>query len=263
MTGDWSRPFLSIVIPAHNEELRLPRCLTLIEAFLKSQPFRAEVLIVENGSHDRTMEVAREYAATRRWVRALQVEGRGKGQAVRAGMLAARGDYRFMCDVDLSMPIEEVVRFLPPRTHGYDLVIASRQGEGARRVGEPLHRYVMGRVHSTIVKLLAIRGFKDTQCGFKMFSRRAAEDLFRVQRIEGIGFDVELLLIARSREYRILQVPIVWHYDSDSRIQLVQDSLGMLRDTLTVRRNLRTGVYAPQIVFPVERQAPARTKKAA
>ena len=114
MTGDWNRPFLSIVVPAHNEELRLPRCLTLIEAFLKTQPYQAEVLIVENGSHDRTLEIARDFAATRRWIRSLQVDGRGKGQAVRAGMLAAQGDFRFMCDVDLSMPIEEVVRFLPP-----------------------------------------------------------------------------------------------------------------------------------------------------
>lgn len=260
MTGDWSRPFLSIVIPAHNEELRLPRCLTLIEAFLKTQPFQAEVLIVENGSHDRTLEVARDFAATRRWIRPLQVAGRGKGQAVRAGMLAARGDYRFMCDVDLSMPIEEVTRFLPPHSRGYDLVIASRQGSGARRVGEPLHRYIMGRVHSTIVRLIAIRGFQDTQCGFKMFSRQAAEDLFRVQQVQGIGFDVELLLIARSRGYRILQVPIIWHYDSDSRIQLVKDSLGMLRDTWNVRRNLRHGAYVPQIT-PIE--TPVPTRKAA
>jgi dolichyl-phosphate beta-glucosyltransferase len=253
MTGNWNRPFLSIVVPAHNEELRLPRCLTLIEAFLKTQPYQAEVLIVENGSHDRTLEVARDYAQSRRWIRPLQVDGRGKGQAVRAGMLAARGDYRFMCDVDLSMPIEEIVAFLPPHTRGYDLVIASRQGEGARRVGEPLHRYIMGRVHSTIVRLIAIRGFADTQCGFKMFSRQAAEDLFRVQQIQGIGFDVELLMIARSRGYKIKQVPIVWHYDSDSRIQLVKDSLGMLRDTWSVRSNLRSGVYAP-----IETPAPAR-----
>ena len=116
------------------------------------------------------------------------------------------------------------------------------------RVGEPLHRYIMGRVHSTIVRLIAIRGFSDTQCGFKMFSRQAAEDLFRVQQIQGIGFDIELLLIAGSRGYKIKQVPIVWHYDSDSRIQLVKDSLGMLRDTWNVRRNLRSGVYAPQVI---------------
>lgn len=257
MTGDSSQPFLSIVVPAHNEQLRLPRCLTLIEGFLQTQPYQAEVLIVENGSHDRTLEIAREHAASRRWVRVLQVPGRGKGQAVRAGMLAARGDYRFMCDVDLSMPIEEVARFLPPRTRGYDLVIASRQGAGARRVGEPLHRYIMGRVHSAIVKIIAIRGFKDTQCGFKMFSRQAAEDLFRVQQIEGIGFDVELLLIARSRGYTVQQIPITWHYDSDSRIELVKDSLGMLRDTWEVRRNLRDGIYAPQPSL-FERPAPAR-----
>jgi len=256
MTGNWNRPFLSIVVPAHNEELRLPRCLTLIEAFLKRQPYQAEVVIVENGSHDRTLEIAREFATTRRWIRPMQVDGRGKGQAVRAGMLAARGDYRFMCDVDLSMPIEEIVHFLPPNVRGYDLAIASRQGEGARRVGEPLHRYIMGRVHSTIVRLIAVRGFADTQCGFKMFSRQAAEDLFRVQQIQGIGFDVELLMIAGSRGYKIKQVPITWHYDSDSRIQLVKDSLGMLRDTWSVRRNLRSGVYAPI-------EAPAPTRRAA
>ncbi len=262
MTGYSSRPFLSIVLPAHNEELRLPRCLTLIEAFLQTQPYQAEVLVVENGSHDRTLEIAREYATTRRWLRPLQVPGRGKGQAVRAGMLAARGDYRFMCDVDLSMPIDEVPRFLPPQTRGYDLVIASRQGAGAKRVGEPRLRYLMGRVHSTIVKLIAIRGFKDTQCGFKMFSRQAAEDLFRVQQIEGIGFDVELLLIARSRGYTIQQIPVTWYYDPDSRIQLVKDSLRMLRDTWEVRRNLRDGVYAPQ-PLPLASPTTAPARKAA
>ena len=104
----------------------------------------------------------------------------------------------------------------------------------------------MGRMHSAIVRLIAIRGFQDTQCGFKMFSRQAAEDLFRVQQIQGIGFDVELLLIARSRGYQIKQVPITWHYDSDSRIQLVKDSLGMLRDTWRCGSNLRHGVYAPR-----------------
>jgi len=245
MIANPCRPLLSIILPAHNEEPRLQRCLDSIEAFLATQRFRAEVLVVENGSHDKTLEIAKHFAETRPWVRPMQVATRGKGQAVKAGMLAARGDFRFMCDVDLSMPIDEVVRFLPPHTRGYDVAIATRQGEGAKRVGEPLYRYFMGRVHSTIVKLIAIRGFKDTQCGFKMFSRRAAEDLFRVQQIEGIGFDVELLLIARSRGYLIKQIPITWHYDPDSRIQLVNDSLRMLSDTWSIRRNLRFQLETP------------------
>lgn len=245
--NDQSRPLLSIVIPAHNEEHRLPPSLTKIDAFLQTQPYEAEVLVVENGSKDRTVEVSRAFAETHPYVRVLEVDTRGKGLAVKAGMLAARGHFRFICDTDLSMPIEEVVRFLPPHSDGYDILIASREGKGAQRIGEPEYRHIMGRINNWIIQLTAVRGFEDTQCGFKMFARHAAEDLFAVQRMSGIGFDVELLFIAKKRGYRIREIPITWYFDPDSRMRLVQDSLNILREIWEIQQNWRKGLYAKKI----------------
>ncbi len=251
-------PLLSIVIPAHNEEFRLPPSLEKIDAFLKTQDFEAEVIVVENGSTDRTVEVTRAFAASHPYVRLVQAAVRGKGLAVKVGMLEARGDYRFICDADLSMPIEEIVSFLPPHANGYDVIIATREGPGARRVGEPEHRHIMGRVLNFIIKLTAVRGFEDTQCGFKMFTRRAAEDLFSVQQMTGIGFDVELMFIAKKRGYRIKEQPITWYFDADSRMRLIGDSLHILVEIWQIRRNWYWGVYEPRVTQEPDRQPEAR-----
>jgi len=240
------RPLLSIVIPAHNEEHRLPPTLEKIDTFLQKQSHNAEVIVVENGSSDRTVEVTNRFARSHPYVKLIQVSTRGKGLAVKAGMLAAHGEYRFICDADLSMPIGELSYFLPDAEAGYDLVIASREGKGSQRIGEPEYRHVMGRVLNNIVKLTAVRGFEDTQCGFKLFSRHAAEDLFRVQRMNGIGFDVELLFIAKKRGYRIKEIPITWYFDADSRMRLFQDTLKILVEIWEIRRNWRKGLYNEQ-----------------
>jgi dolichyl-phosphate beta-glucosyltransferase len=237
-------PLLSIIIPAHNEEHRLPPSLEKIDSFLNSQPYDSEVIIVENGSHDQTVEVAQAFAETHSYVQVVEVDTRGKGLAVKAGMLAARGDYRFICDVDLSMPIEEIVKFLPPNVGDSEVMIGTREGEGAQRIDEPHYRHIMGRILTNIVKLTAVRGFEDTQCGFKMFTRNAAEDLFSVQRMTGIGFDVELIFIAQKRGYKIKEVPITWYFDADSRMRLIQDSLHILVEIWEIRRNWRKSVYA-------------------
>jgi dolichyl-phosphate beta-glucosyltransferase len=237
-------PWLSIIIPVHNEEHRLPPCLDRIDAFLSTQPYDYEVVIVENGSKDDTFAVAQSFADTHPYVRALRVHTRGKGLAVKAGMLAAHGEYRFICDVDLSMPIEQIARFLPPEADGYDISIATREGEGSERIGEPEYRHIMGRINNWIIKLLAVRGFEDTQCGFKMFTRQAAEDLFAVQRMNGIGFDVELIFIAQRRGYKIREVPITWYFDPDSRMRLIQDSLHILLEIVAIRQNWKRGLYA-------------------
>lgn len=239
-------PHLSIILPALNEEDRLPRCLDQIDQFLRTQPYDAEVIVAENASTDRTAAIAREFAVTHPYLRLITLKERGKGRAVKAGMLAATGDYRFICDVDLSMPIEEVVKFLPPAADGFDISIATREGEGARRVDEPEYRHVMGRINNLIIKLFALPDFEDTQCGFKMFSGAVADDLFGVQRMNGIGYDVELLYVAKQRGYTVREVPITWYFDPDSRMRLVQDSLNILREIWQVRQNWRKGVYARQ-----------------
>ncbi len=240
-----SSPFLSIVVPAHNEETRLPPSLAQINAYLQQQDYSCEVIIVENGSKDRTFEVAREFADAFDHIRVIQSPDnlRGKGLAVKQGMLAAEGDWRFICDADLSMRIEDISRFLPPESNGFDLIIASREAPGAQRVDEPEFRHMIGRVNNWIIKAAALDDFEDTQCGFKMFNRSAALDLFGVQKMNGIGFDVELLYIAKRRGYKIKEVPITWYYDSYSTMRLWDDSINMLREIWDIRQNWRRGDY--------------------
>ncbi len=238
-------PFLSIVIPAHNEETRLPPSLAQINAYLQRQDYAFEVIIVENGSADRTFAVAKEFADAFSHIRVIQSPDnlRGKGLAVKQGMLAANGEWRFICDADLSMRIEDIARFLPPASAGCDVIIASREAPGAQRVDEPEYRHMIGRINNWIIKLAALDDFEDTQCGFKMFRRSAALDLFGVQKMNGIGFDVELLYIAKRRGYKIKEVPITWYYDPYSTMRLWDDSVNMLREIWEIRRNWRRGDY--------------------
>ena len=235
--------FLSLIIPAYNEERRLPPTLTAVNAYLDRQSYASEIVVVENGSQDLTAVVAEAFAADHPRVRLIQEHGRGKGLAVRRGMLESTGLYRFICDADLSMPIEEVAKFVPPQLDHFDVAIGSREAPGSRRYNEPIFRHVQGRVFSNLVKFLALPGFEDTQCGFKCFRGQAAEDLFRVQMFDGMSFDVEVLYVALKRGYRIVEVPVDWYYRSDSRVQPLADPLRMLRDVLTIRRNWRRGKY--------------------
>ena len=236
-------PLLSIVVPAYNEGRRLPETLPRILDFVRAQEYAAEVIVVDDGSSDGTTSVVEEIAADAPLVRLIKNEHRGKGFAVKTGALAAAGDYVFLCDADLSMPIEEVAKFLPPALEGYDVAIGSREIEGARRYDEPGLRHLMGRVFNTLVRLLAVRGFQDTQAGFKCFAREAAREMFPYQTMDGFGFDVEILFIARKRGYRIVEVPINWYYMSNSRVSPVGDSVRMFREILQVRMNDWRGRY--------------------
>jgi len=235
-------PLLSIIIPAYNEERRLPVSLRKIDAFLAAQPYQGEVLVIENGSTDKTTEVAESFAAEFSYVRVLHSE-KGKGAAVRKGMLAATGQYRFMCDADLSMPIEEVNKFLPPTVNSYAIAMASREAPGANRFGEPFYRHLMGRVFNQIVRWLAIPQFQDTQCGFKCFRGDIAAEIFERQTMNGLGFDVEAVAIALARGHKVIEIPIDWYFDADSRVRPVHDTIRMVREVWQVRRNLRAGVY--------------------
>ena len=239
-------PFLSLIIPAHNEQARLPASLPKIHEFLKAQTFSWEIIVVDSGSRDGTAQVVRDFTA--RWpeLRLVQVERPGKGLAVRRGMLAARGDYRFICDADLSMPIDQVPRFLPPSMRDADIAIASREVAGAARHDEPTYRHLIGRAFNVLVRRLTIPEIQDTQCGFKCFRRSVAEDLFRVQQVEGWTFDVEILYVALRRGYRIVEVPIPWYYNPGSRVRIARDSLTMFTDLFRIRDNWRRGVYAPR-----------------
>lgn len=238
------QPFLSIVIPAYNEEARLPGTLERVGDFIASQPYESEVLIVNNNSQDRTEEIIQDFSSRVPRMKGLFEPQPGKGAAVRRGMLQARGDYAFMCDADLSMPIPEVNRFLPPRLEGFEVVIASREAPGAVRYDEPLIRHLGGRLMNWLIQLTILPGLNDTQCGFKCFSRSAVLDLFKYQTLDGWSFDIELLYIARLRGYSIRELAIPWYYHQESKVHALQDALKMLLDIKDIRRNHARGLYA-------------------
>jgi glycosyltransferase involved in cell wall biosynthesis len=236
-------PFLSIIIPAHNEENRLPRTLEQVSDFLGGQRYPAEVLVVENGSSDRTLEIAEAFAGTHKNLRVIRLAERGKGLAVRHGMLAAQGQYRFMCDADLSMPIGEVNRFLPPALQDFEIAIGSREVKGAVRYDEPFHRHFGGRFVNLIIRFFILPQLHDTQCGFKCFRAEVAEDLFRQQTLDGWSFDIEVLFMAHRRGYPIKEIPIDWYYRTESKVSAVRDAARMIGDIFRIRANARRGLY--------------------
>lgn len=232
-----------MIIPAYNEEKRLFQTLQQVMDYLASQPYQAEVLVVENGSRDRTLEIAQDFARRYPNLCALHSDQRGKGLAVRMGMLAAQGQYRFMFDADLSMPVEQTSRFLPPALDGYDIAIASREAPGAVRYAEPHYRHFVGRVYNWMIRLIALPGLQDTQCGFKCFRGEVAEELFNLQTLPGWSFDVELLFIAQRRGYKIVEIGIPWYFNSESKIRVMSDSVHMGMDLLRIRLNAVRGLY--------------------
>lgn len=238
-----SKPLLSLIIPAYNEEKRLPFTLDSLMEYLASQPYQSEVLVVENGSQDRTLEIAQDFSSRYPGLHVLHTDERGKGRAVRLGMLAAQGEYRFMCDADFSMPVDQISRFIPPTLDGYDVAIASREAPGAVRYNEPHYRHVVGRVYNWMIRLLALPGLQDTQCGFKCFRSVVAEELFNLQILTGWSFDVELLFIAQRRGYKIIEIGIPWYFNSESKIRVMKDSLQMGMDLLRIRLNAIRGAY--------------------
>lgn len=239
-------PFLSLILPAYNEEHRLPRTLEKVHRFLSDQSYPSEVIVVENGSQDRTFELAQQLAHQYKGLRVIKENQRGKGLAVRSGMLTAQGEYRFMCDVDFSMPVEEINRFIPPALVNVDVAIASREAPGAKRYHEPASRHFIGRAFNLMIRLLALPGFHDTQCGFKCFTAQSAEMLFTKQTITGWTFDVEILYLAKRLGLQIVEIPIPWIYNPESKVHVFRDSIQMALDLIRIRRNARLGIYDHQ-----------------
>lgn len=243
MSGSAAQPLLSIVIPAYNEATRLPESLEQVARFVADQTYPIEVIVVDNNSSDATSQIATDFAAEFPYARVLFEPRQGKGAAVKTGMLAGRGEYLVICDADFSMPVEEVSKFVPANGTTYDVAIASREVKGARRIGEPEYRHLMGRIFNLIVRVMAIPHIQDTQCGFKSFRREVAQDVFNLQTIDGWGFDVEVLFIALKRGYRLMEIPITWYYKPQSRISPIRDSVNMVLEVLRVRMNGLRGKY--------------------
>jgi dolichyl-phosphate beta-glucosyltransferase len=236
-------PSLSVVVPAYNEARRLPATLAVIQAHLRGLGREHEIVVVDDGSADATALVAR---AAGDGVRVLRHEpNRGKGYAVRRGMLAAAGERRLMTDADLSTPIEELAKLEAEIDRGFDIAIASRAVEGARvEVHQPAYREVMGRLFNVLVQGLLLPGLADTQCGFKLFTARAAEEAFSSCRLDGFSFDVEALYVARRRGLRVAEVPVVWRNDTASRVSLGGGSAAFV-DLVRIRLAALRGAYGP------------------
>ena len=245
-----SPAFLSLVIPAYNEERRLAASLVKVLAFFDKQPYASEAIIVDNGSTDRTQQLAFEMSRRQpEKVKAIREPLKGKGAAVRAGVAATTGRYVAFSDCDLSVPIGELNRFLP-MMEDYDIAIASREAPGSHRHEEPYYRHLMGRVFNLLVRALVLPGFHDAQCGFKCFRRSAALELFGKQTIVGWAFDVEILTMARSKGYRIVELAVPWYFDPDTRISPVTDALRMVREVWNIRRLRRKGFYDGETILP-------------
>jgi len=243
-----SVPFvdLSIVVPAYNEEHRLPPTLARLHAYLAAQPLRYEIVVVDDGSRDATCAVVEAAMASIPNLGLVrQTPNRGKGAAVRRGMLGARGQIRVMCDADGSMPPEQLPRLLAPIIGCQAAIsIGSRYAEGAKTdVKQPKYRVLWSRLCNKVIQRSLVPGVRDTQCGFKAFTAEAARDLFRYGRIDGWAFDLEILALARRRNYAIAEIGVEWTDDRRSRVNPLRDMWKVMREALTIRKNLRRGVY--------------------
>jgi dolichyl-phosphate beta-glucosyltransferase len=222
--------------------------------YLARQSYASEVIIVDDGSRDKTVDVVESFQATHPKLALIRNDHRGKGYAVRTGMLAARGHIILFSDADLSTPIEAIAELLPWFERGYGIVIGSREGSGAKRIKEPFYRHLMGRVFNLVVRLLTVRGIDDTQCGFKAFQDDVARDVFSRMKLYGenaervtdsmvTGFDVEVLFIGQKSGYKIKELPVEWRYGNETKVNPLKDSWRNFRDVVLVRWNDLRGKY--------------------
>lgn len=231
---------LSIVIPAYNEEFRIARTLQEIRRFLAGKGWQAELVLVDDGSTDRTAETAQHEMMTQASdfsCRILRHEtNRGKGASVRTGMLAAEGEFMLFTDADLSTPIGELEKLVGALEEGYDVAVGSRALPESRvEVHQNFPREMMGKIFNRIARALTFRRIRDSQCGFKLFRKEAARRLFGRQKIDGFAFDAEIIFLAQKLGYRIKEIPVVWRNSRASKVHIVWDPLKMLRDLILIR----------------------------
>ena len=247
-------PKYSIVIPAYNESARIPATLQSVVECVRAQGWSAEVVVVNDGSRDSTADVVRAFARNAPEVRLLEnPSNRGKGYSVRSGLLQALGEVVMFTDADLSAPIEEAERLFAAISDGADIAIGSRWLEKGRQIHrQPLYRQFFGRCFNAVTRGVMGLRFADTQCGFKAFTRAAAQTVFQLQTIERWGFDPEILFIGLKRGYRIVEVPVSWAHDERTRMSYLKDGMKMLEEIAIIRWNALRGRYGKQ-VEPIHR----------
>jgi dolichyl-phosphate beta-glucosyltransferase len=235
----------SIIIPAFNESQRIVRTLNRVLSYIAEQGWDAELIVVNDGSRDDTAEIVRHYAEKNAMMRLIENPGnRGKGYSVRNGMLNALGEILLFSDADLSSPIEEAPKLFQAIANGADVAIGSRWLRTDLQIErQPWERQLFGRVFNLILRVVLGLKFKDTQCGFKAFSREAAKTIFPLQRIERWGFDPELVFLAEKHGFGVMEVPVQWAHDEKSRIKPLRDGTRMFFEVLQIRWNALTGAY--------------------
>jgi dolichyl-phosphate beta-glucosyltransferase len=249
-----TQPYLSVVIPAYNEEARIASTVNSLGEYLdvwsgevpdSSRQRSWELLVVSDGSTDSTAQIVRELSDSDSRIRLIDAPHGGKGAAVRRGMDESSGEWRFLCDADLSMPANNLGRFFSDTGDGrpaFDVAIGSREAAGAQRFNEPRSRHVKGRLFNYAVKVLALRGIEDTQCGFKLFSEEAVIKLFPHQTLDGWAFDVELLVMAQQAGFSVGEIPVDWYYGEGSKMTLSKGIMAVV-DVARVGVNNLFGKY--------------------
>jgi dolichyl-phosphate beta-glucosyltransferase len=238
-------PKYSIIIPAFNESARIPATLESVLGCIRANGWDAEVIVVNDGSTDATAQVIRDFGARSPEVRLVENPGnRGKGYSVRNGILQALGDVVMFTDSDLSAPIEEAERLFAAIAAGADIAIGSRWLDSGRQTHrQPLYRQFFGRCFNAVTRMVMQLPFVDTQCGFKAFTRAAAQTVFQLQSIERWGFDPEILFIALKRGFIVKEVAVSWAHDERTRMSYLRDGLQMLKELCIIRWNAITGHY--------------------
>lgn len=237
--------YLSVIIPAYNEEKRISATLLAVDKYLSKQKYEYEILVIGDGATDKTVEIAKNFQNMIKNLRVIEnKENHGKGFVVRQGMLEAKGDYRLFTDADNSTSVDQIESLLPFFKEGYDVVIGSRAIAGAKiNVHQPFYKELLGKTGNKIIQIVAVWGISDTQAGFKCLTAQAAEDIFSRCVIDRWGFDIEVLALARKLGYKIKEVPIVWVNDMASHVKL-SGYIQVLLETFKVRWNLITGKYS-------------------
>jgi len=227
--------YISLIIPAYNEEKRIENSIRSAIAWLNEQDYSYEIIVVDDGSRDSTVNVAKKVSEKVRVISLKQ--NLGKGAAVRTGMLNASGDFRFFSDADFSTPINELNKLLYRLENGADICIGSRAIDPTMiKTHQPIYRELMGKTFNKIVQLLLIKGIKDTQCGFKGFTKKASDIIFPLTKINGFSFDVEILYLAKKNKLKIEQEPVLWFNDQRSKVNPIVDSINMIVELFKIKK---------------------------
>ncbi|PIS09409.1 glycosyl transferase [Candidatus Beckwithbacteria bacterium CG10_big_fil_rev_8_21_14_0_10_34_10] len=251
-----NRIFLSIIVPSFNEEDNYKKgALDKVTDYLKKFPYSYEVIIVDDGSLDKSRKLIEEFIRSRSNWRLIKNSHQGKAAAVSMGVVEALGENILFTDFDQATPLSEVEKLFPFLKKGYDIIIGSREIKGARREKEPFYRHLMGKVFNLVVQLIALPGIHDTQCGFKLLKTKAAKDIFSKLKVKHLetkraytgAFDVELLFLGQKMGYKIAEVPVFWQHYKTKRVSFIKDSIRMFLDVLRIKLNDLLGKYGSKV----------------